>query len=170
MVIWRTSTCYSHKGISCLGRRSWFCKLKKSFYGLKHAPRKWYLKFDKFMVSSDFTRLEIDYCCYFKWFENSYIIVLLYTDDMLVAGSSMKKIVNLKASLVKEFSMKDFGPARKILEMRISREKRGCWNYYRPSTWRRCWRGLTWQMLSLWLFHSDVTVSLKAHHFSFDDD
>ena len=34
------------------------CKLKKILYGLKQAPRQWYLKFERFMVSSDFTRLE----------------------------------------------------------------------------------------------------------------
>ena len=84
------------------------------------------MNFDRFMVSSGFTRLYTDHCCYFKWFENSYIILLLYVDDMLVVGSSMKEIVNLKAKLTKEFSMKDLGPAKKILGMRISREKRGC--------------------------------------------
>jgi len=34
---------------------------------------------------------------------------------MLVVGSSMKEIVNLKAKLVNEFSMKDLGPVKKIL-------------------------------------------------------
>ena len=51
-------------------------------------------------------------------------MLLLYVDGMLVAGSSMKEIVNLKASLAEEFSMKDLGLARKILGMRISREKK----------------------------------------------
>jgi len=35
----------------------------------------------------------------------------------------MKEIVNFKAQLAKEFSMKDLGPAKKILGMRINREK-----------------------------------------------
>jgi len=43
---------------------------------------------------------------------------------MLIVGSSMNEIVNLKARLAKEFSMKDLGPTRKILEMRISRERK----------------------------------------------
>jgi len=47
-------------------------------------------------------------------------------DDMLVVGSNMKETVNLKASLAKKFSMKDFKPCEKILGMRISKEKRGC--------------------------------------------
>ena len=67
-------------------------------------------------MSSGFTRLKADYYCYSKWFENSYIMLLLYVDDMLVAGFSMKEIVNLKAILAEEFSMKDLGPARKFLK------------------------------------------------------
>ena len=84
------------------------------------------MKFDIFIVSNGFTSLQDNYCCYSTWFENSYIILLLYVDDILVAGSNMKEIVNLKDKLAKEFSMKDLGLAKKILGMRISRERRGC--------------------------------------------
>ena len=49
-------------------------------------------------VSNGFTRLHADHCCYFKWFENSYIILVLYVDDMLVVESSMKEIVNSRSS------------------------------------------------------------------------
>ena len=76
------------------------------------------------MVSSGFTRLYADHCCYSKWFENSYIILLLFVDDMLVVGSSMKDIVNLKAKLAKIFSMKDLDLAKKILGTRINRERK----------------------------------------------
>jgi len=68
--------------------------------------------------------LQADYCCFSKWFENFYIIPLLYIDDRLVAGSNMKEIVNLKTKLAEEFSMKDLSSAKKIIEMRISRERK----------------------------------------------
>jgi len=96
------------------GKEQLICKLKKSLYGLKQALRQWYLKFNRFMVSSNIIRLEVDHCCYFKWFENSYIILLLYADDMFIAGFCMKEIVNLKARLAEEFSIKDLNPAKKI--------------------------------------------------------
>ena len=39
-------------------------------------------------------------------------MLLLYVDDMLVVGSSMREIVNLNSILVKEFSM-DLGATKK---------------------------------------------------------
>ena len=76
------------------------------------------------MANSGYMRLKVDHCCYFKYFENSYVILLWYVVEMLVAGSSIKEIVNLKAQLARKFSMKDLGPAKKILRMRISRERK----------------------------------------------
>ena len=103
-------------------RKNLVCRLKKSLYGLKQAPRQWYKKFDSFMSSHSFTRCQADHCCYFKKIENNFIILLLYVDDMLVAGSNMQEIVNLKLKLSKQFEMKDLGAAKQILGMRIKRD------------------------------------------------
>ena len=73
------------------------------------------------MCSSDLC--EADRCCYVKFFENSYIILLLYVDDMLIVGSSIKEINNLKKQLSKQFAMKDLGATKQILGMRIIKDK-----------------------------------------------
>ena len=70
-----------------------------------------------------FKRCEADHCCYVKSFDNSYIILLLYVDDMLIAGSSIEEINNLKKQLSKQFAMKDLGAAKQILGIRIIRDK-----------------------------------------------
>ena len=54
-----------------------------------------------------FKRCEADHCCYVKSFDNFYIILLLYVDDMIITGSSIEKINNLKKQLSKQFTMKD---------------------------------------------------------------
>ncbi|GJQ96498.1 retrovirus-related pol polyprotein from transposon TNT 1-94 [Tanacetum coccineum] len=72
------------------------CKLKKSMYGLKQAPRQWYLKFESFMQRTGYKRCAMDHCCYWKKVGSSSIILLLYVDDMLVAGSNMAEIKKLK--------------------------------------------------------------------------
>ncbi|KAE8718794.1 cytochrome P450 71A9-like [Hibiscus syriacus] len=40
------------------GKKNLVCRLKKSLYSLKQAPRQWYKKFDSFMGSSGFTRCQ----------------------------------------------------------------------------------------------------------------
>jgi hypothetical protein len=91
----------------------------------KEAPRKWYLKFDRFMTEQGYSRCHSDHCVYFKRLENgSYIILLLYVDDMLVVGSNMQDINVLKKKLANSFAMKDLGAAKKILGMRITRDRK----------------------------------------------
>ena len=83
------------------GQKNLVCKLRKSLYGLKQAPRQWYKKFDSFMHIIGFKRCEVGHYCYVKFFGNSYIILLFYVDDMLIARSSIEEINNLKKQLSK---------------------------------------------------------------------
>ena len=69
------------------------------------------------MTKSGFYKAEKDPCCYFKKYTDSYVFLLLYVDDMLIAGSSMREINNLKTRLSSAFEMKQ------ILGMRISRDR-----------------------------------------------
>jgi len=99
--------------------------LKKSLYGLKQAPRQWYLKFDKFMSEQGYTRCHSDHCVYLKKKKyGNYIILLLYVDDMLIAGSNMQEINVLKRKFSNSFAMKDLGVAKQILGMRITRDRK----------------------------------------------
>ncbi|GKA61120.1 retrovirus-related pol polyprotein from transposon TNT 1-94 [Tanacetum coccineum] len=100
------------------------CRLNKSLYGLKQAPRCWYKRVDSFIRSLKYNILHADPCAYFKRFgNNDFIILLLYVDDMLVAGPNKDRINKLKAQLAREFEMKDLGPANKILGMQIHQDK-----------------------------------------------
>ena len=97
------------------------CKLRKSLYGLKKAPQQWYYKFDSFMAEQGYHTFHSNHCVYFKRLVNeSYIIPLLYLDDMLIVGSNMQQINELKQKLERSFAMKDLGVAKKILGMRIT--------------------------------------------------
>jgi hypothetical protein len=85
------------------------------------------LKFDRFITEQGYIKCHFDHCVYFKRLENgSYIILLLYVYDMLVVGSNMKDINVLKKKLSNSFVMKDLGATKKILGMRITRERKNC--------------------------------------------
>jgi len=113
------------QGYEVKGKEKLVCRLKKSLYGLKHAPRQWYLKFYRFMYGKGYTRCHFDHCVYLKRKKDgNYIILLLYLDYMLVVGSDMREINVLKRKLANSFAMKDLGDAKQILGMRISKEKK----------------------------------------------
>jgi hypothetical protein len=78
-----------------------------------------------FMTEQGYSRCHSDHCVYFKRIEHEiYIILILYVDGMLVAGSNMQDINVLKKKLDNSFAMKDLGATNKILGMRIRRDKK----------------------------------------------
>ena len=73
------------------------CKLKRSLYGLKHALRQQYKKFDTFMLSQGFDRSYADHCLYTrKDIDDSPLILVLYVDDMLLVGKRKTSLAALK--------------------------------------------------------------------------
>ena len=108
------------EGYQVKGKERLVCKLQKSLYGLKQAPREWYHKFDAFMKTQGFRRSDHDHCLYTKKArDGSLLILILYVDDMLIAGKSSIDMNALKARLHKTFDMKDLGDANHILGMWI---------------------------------------------------
>ena len=100
------------------------CKLKKSLYGLKQAPREWYHKFHSFMLLQGYRRSDIDHWLYTKRAKDgSLLILILYVDDMLLAGTNINELAALKSKLNDTFDMKDLGDASHILGMRIVQDR-----------------------------------------------
>ncbi|GKV11932.1 hypothetical protein SLEP1_g23145 [Rubroshorea leprosula] len=58
------------------------------------------------------------------YLDGDFLILLLYVDDMLIVGHDTKKIAALKTDLSKSFSMKDLGPAKQILGMKIFQDRK----------------------------------------------
>ena len=65
-----------------------------------------------------------DSCVYFrKLTDSSFMYLLLYVDDMLIAAKNLSEIYTLKMQLSSEFEIKDLGAAKKILGMEIKKER-----------------------------------------------
>lgn len=90
------------------GKDSHVHKLKKSLYGIKRAPRAWYVKEDIYLMSLGFTKNNVDLNLYYK-VEDSYpLIFVLYVDGMFLTGDE-KLIDGWKREITLEFEMKDMG-------------------------------------------------------------
>jgi len=112
------------EGFMVKGKEDYVCKLRKSLYGLKQAPRQWYKKFESVMGEQGYQKTTSDHCVFVQKFsDDDFIILLLYVDDMLIIGRNSSRIDRLKTQLSKAFAMKDLGPAKQILGIRIHRER-----------------------------------------------
>nr|GEX30144.1 retrotransposon protein, putative, Ty1-copia subclass [Tanacetum cinerariifolium] len=88
------------------------------------SPRKWYMRFDEYMLSSGFKYSSYNNCVYYRSYApGEYIYLLLYIDDMLIAYKSKAEIRSTKSLLKKEFDMKELKEENKILGMEIVRDR-----------------------------------------------
>ena len=112
------------EGLRNENNKNMVCKLLKALYGLKQAPRQWYAKMHHFLVDElEFICSSSDPCLYVRK-TSSYIIVIgLYADDLLIAGSNKSEIDKLKGELSSRFEMKDLGCASLLLGIQIKRSR-----------------------------------------------
>ena len=97
------------------------CRLRKSLYGLKQAPRCWFEKLTKALTSFGFVESYEDASLFIFVKDGRSIRVLIYVDDLIVAGNDLEMIKRFKAYMSKCFLMKDLGRAKYFLGIKIAR-------------------------------------------------
>ena len=101
------------------------CKLEKSMYGTKQAPRCWNKKINS--VLSDqlgFKRSDGDPCLYVRHNDEGVMMIALYVDDLLLAAKTGCQISWMKRMLSERFEMKDLGEAKVCLGLEITRDRK----------------------------------------------
>lgn len=72
------------------------CKLQKSFYRLKQASRKWYSKLSSFFISLGYLQSQAGHSFNVKADKHHFTALLVYVDDIVLAGNSQSEINNIK--------------------------------------------------------------------------
>ncbi|KAL0300122.1 UNVERIFIED_CONTAM: Retrovirus-related Pol polyprotein from transposon TNT 1-94 [Sesamum calycinum] len=101
------------------------CKLKKSLYELKQASRQLNYEFTTKMESLGFIQSKNDYCLFTKLTNAGFVALLVYVDDILIAGPSSALIAEVKQHLDQLFTVKDLGVAKFFLGIEIVRSPQG---------------------------------------------
>lgn len=101
------------------------CKLTKSLYGLKQASRQWNLKLTSTIVSLGFVQSKADYSLFTKGQGNNLIILLVYVDDILLAGPDLSVINTFKNELSDHFKLRDIGKLKYFLGLEIAHSQQG---------------------------------------------
>ena len=101
------------------------CRLRKSLYGLKQAPRCWFAKLVSALKGYGFLQSYSDYSLFTFTKGSVQINVLVYVDDLIVAGNDSSALKAFKAYLCACFKMKDLGPLKYFLGIEVARSASG---------------------------------------------
>ena len=75
------------------------CHLSKSLYGLKQAPRAWHKRLRQELESMGFTALVADPGLFTAELTHGTVYVLVYVDDILVAGNNSQTFSTSRTDL-----------------------------------------------------------------------
>lgn len=96
------------------------CRLRKSLYGLKHASREWYSKLSTALLADGFKHSSADSSLFVKNKNSSFMAVLIYVDDLIIAGDDLQEIERFKVTFDTQFKLKDLGDLKFFLGLEVA--------------------------------------------------
>jgi hypothetical protein len=101
------------------------CHLIKFIYGIKHASRQSYLKFDETIRTFGFKDNEEDNCIYVKFRNEKFSFLILHADDILLGSSNVNLLLENKKISSSNFDIRDLCEASYVLgiEIHLDRNK-----------------------------------------------
>jgi len=101
------------------------CLLLKSLYGLCQASKMCHERLTQFLIHQGFKVATSDPSMFVKSTPTSFTILLVYVDDLILAGNSMDEFSQLKNSLHAVFGIKDLGKLKYFLGLEVAHSSKG---------------------------------------------
>mgnify|MGYP004724414375 CR=1 FL=1 len=99
--------------------------LHKSLYGHKQAFRDWFSKLTHALKQYSFIQTQADTTPFTLKTNNSFLVVLVYVDDMVIAGNDSFQCQKFKQFLHGQVHLKDFVPLKFFLDIEVGRSPEG---------------------------------------------
>lgn len=99
------------------------CRLHKSLYGLRQAPRAWHAKLKSHLEVMGFTASQADAGLFVRRHDGNVEYLLVYVDDILIASKELAAVQAVKTELGATFDVRDLGEAKFFLGMEITRNR-----------------------------------------------
>jgi hypothetical protein len=124
-ILTETVYCSQPAGFEDSAHPGFVCRLNKSLYSLKQAPRAWYSCFTTFLLTLGFVESKADTSLFVLCRGSATAYLLLYVDDIILTTSSVQLRQRIILALQREFSMKDLGQLHHFLGMHVQRQSDG---------------------------------------------
>lgn len=99
------------------------CRLRRTLYVLKQSPREWYKALTAALADMGFARSTSDQGLWLAQVLGASVFVLLYVDDIIVAGAAADSCREVVTDLLRRFKGKDLGDVATYLNMVITRDR-----------------------------------------------
>ena len=101
------------------------CRLKKGLYGLKQAGKAWHSELTTVLESLGLKQLKSEEALFQRTNELGNLYLLVYVDDIVLAGTSLEIVNKFKLELSSYFDIKDLGEISKYLGVVLKRSSSG---------------------------------------------
>jgi hypothetical protein len=101
------------------------CKLDKTLYGPKQAPRAWFARLSINLHALGFVPSKADTSLFLYDKPGVTVYVLIYVDDIVLTNSSDDAITALLHDLRGDFALKDLGPLHYFLGIEVKQVHTG---------------------------------------------
>ena len=95
------------------------CKLNKSLYDLKHAPRAWFDRLFNYLMTLGFNCCHSDPSLFILQHPNVTLIMLIYVDDIIITRNYPEAIQQLITTIGNEFALKYLRPLQYFLGIEV---------------------------------------------------
>jgi hypothetical protein len=124
------------------------CHLKKTLYGLRQTPRAWHTRLKVELEALGFRASETDPALFVKGAGRQATYVLVWVDDILVAGLDREEIAAVMELLGAVFDVRDLGETTYFLGMEVTRDREArTLKLTQKKLTGSCWRGMGWRPL-----------------------
>lgn len=110
-------------GFVAQGDSGMVCRIKKAINGLKYLPM--FDKLSNVLFSFKFTHYEYDHSVFVKQTSTRTIILVVYVDNIILSGSDLQGIEEVKVRLKQQFQTKDLDQLICFLGIEVPRGKKG---------------------------------------------
>lgn len=112
-------------GFVLRGQENKVLHLVRALYGLRQAPRAWYAKLDESLLGLGFRRSASEHAVYLRGTGARRLVVGVYVDDLIIAGSNQVDIDTFKDQMKATFKMSDLGLLHYYLGLEVSQTEAG---------------------------------------------